>query len=170
MNDFSTGQRFDRVVSVEMFEHMSNWRALLTRVRGWLKPDGLLFLHVFTHKRTPYRFEVDDPADWIAQYFFTGGVMPSHDLARQFPTCSRSSRTGAGTASTMPAPPPVAGQFRRQPRADRSDPGRGLRPTRHRLAPRWRLFFLATSGLFGHRGGEEWGVSHYRLRPVQEAN
>ncbi|MFD2501855.1 SAM-dependent methyltransferase [Rhizorhabdus histidinilytica] len=104
MNDFHAEGRFDRVVSVEMFEHMSNWRALLTRVKGWLKPDGLLFIHIFTHDRASYRFDHGDKADWIAQHFFTGGIMPSHGLIRHFPTCSRSSRNGAGTASIMPAP------------------------------------------------------------------
>ena len=84
MNDFEAHAVFDRVVSVEMFEHMSNWRELLTRVRDWLKPDGRAFIHVFTHRSTPYRFDVNDKTDWIAQHFFTGGVMPSHGLIRQF--------------------------------------------------------------------------------------
>ena len=85
MNDFEAPGAFDRVVSVEMFEHVANWRALLTRVRGWLKPDGRLFIHVFTHRTTPYRFDVDDEADWIARHFFSGGVMPSHGLAKAAP-------------------------------------------------------------------------------------
>jgi cyclopropane-fatty-acyl-phospholipid synthase len=170
MNDFNIDRRFDRVVSVEMFEHMSNWRALLTRVRGWLKPDGLLFLHVFTHRDTPYRFETDDPADWIGQYFFSGGVMPSHDLARQFPDLFAVEGewrwSGAHYART-------ARQWLANFDANRAriDPvlaevyGKDAAVWRRR----WRLFFLATAGLFGHRGGEEWGVSHYRMRPVEEA-
>ena len=85
MNDFTAPGEFDRGVSVEMFEHMSNWRALLSRVKGWLKPDGRLFIHVFTHKTTPYRFDLNDEADWIGKYFFSGGVMPSHGLMAQFP-------------------------------------------------------------------------------------
>lgn len=171
MNDFSTDQRFDRVVSVEMFEHMSNWRALLTRVNGWLKPDGLLFIHVFTHKNAPYRFDVNDPADWIAQYFFTGGVMPSHDLPRQFGdlfTVEQDWRwSGAHYART-------AEQWLENFDANRATIDPVLEQVYGRDAAvwrrRWRLFFLATSGLFGHRGGQEWGVSHYRMRPVgQEA-
>ncbi len=84
MNVFTAEGSYDRIVSVEMFEHMSNWRGLLTRVRGWIKPDGKLFLHVFSHRTQPYRFETSDKSDWIAQYFFTGGIMPSHGLIRHF--------------------------------------------------------------------------------------
>jgi cyclopropane-fatty-acyl-phospholipid synthase len=84
MNHFQAGHAFDRVVSVEMFEHMANWRALLGRVRSWLKPDGRLFVHVFSHRSASYRFDVGNPDDWIAQHFFTGGVMPSHGLIREF--------------------------------------------------------------------------------------
>ena len=166
MNDFQAAGRFDRVVSVEMFEHMSNWRALLTKVRGWLKPDGRLFIHIFTHRTGPYRFDVDDEADWIAQHFFAGGVMPSHGLMAQFPdlfTVEQDWRwSGAHYEKTA---------LHWLENYDRNIAA--IRPVLaevygkdailwHR---RWRLFFLATAGLFGHRGGTEWGVSHYRLKP-----
>ena len=167
MNVFKTDQRFDRVVSVEMFEHMSNWRALLAKVNRWLRPDGLLFLHVFSHRATPYRFDVDDPSDWIAQYFFTGGVMPSHALIRQFPdlfTVAMDWRwSGSHYART-------ARQWLENFDAHRAEIDPVLEevygPDATVWRRRWRLFFMATAGLFGHRGGEEWGVSHYRLRPV----
>jgi cyclopropane-fatty-acyl-phospholipid synthase len=168
MNDFTPPDGgFDRVVSVEMFEHMANWRALLTRVKGWLKPDGRLFIHIFTHRTGPYRFDVEDEADWIAQHFFAGGVMPSHNLMRQFPdlfTVEQDWRwSGTHYEKTalhwlenydrnIAAIRPVL----RQVYGDKA-------VLWHR---RWRLFFLATAGLFGHRGGEEWGVSHYRLKPA----
>ena len=84
MNAFEPGDTFDRIVSVEMFEHMLNWRRLLGRVRSWLKPDGRFFMHVFTHDRAPYRFDHRDKEDWIAQHFFTGGIMPSHGFIREF--------------------------------------------------------------------------------------
>jgi cyclopropane-fatty-acyl-phospholipid synthase len=167
MNAFSADETFDRVVSVEMFEHMSNWRELLTRVRGWLKPDGKLFIHVFTHRSTPYRFQLDDKEDWIAQHFFTGGIMPSHGLLRQFPdlfTMEQDwfwngrhyqrtaydwlARQDANRDAVMAVMLSVYG----------ADAVLWYR--------RWRMFFLATAGLFGHHGGNEWGVGHYLLRPM----
>jgi len=167
MNDFDTSGRFDRIVSVEMFEHMANWRALLTKARGWLKPDGRAFIHVFTHATTPYRFDVEDEADWIAHHFFSGGVMPSHGLMRQFPDLFQveadwrwSGRHYQRTALDW------LDNFDRNDAAIRAV----LADVYGEAAPlwrrRWRLFFLATAGLFGHRGGEEWGVSHYRLKPA----
>ena len=168
MNDFETAQRFDRVVSIEMFEHMANWRALLTRVRTWLKPDGRLFVHVFSHRSTPYRFDLNDPADWIGQHFFTGGVMPSHGLIRQFNDLFRlecdwrwSGLHYARTAEHWLAnydrnAPEIATVMRQVYGASAKLWGR-----------RWRLFFLATAGLFNHAGGLQWGVSHHRLSPVQ---
>ena len=169
MNDFAPEAlaSFDRVVSVEMFEHMANWRALLGRVPTWVKPDGRLFIHIFTHRTSPYRFDVEDEADWIAQHFFAGGVMPSHNLMRQFPdlfTVEEDWRWN-GRHYEKTALDWLANYDRNIER---------IRPVLtsvygpqatlwHR---RWRLFFLATAGLFGHRDGEEWGVSHYRLKPA----
>lgn len=167
MNDFTADGRFDRIVSVEMFEHMSNWRALLERAKAWLKPDGRLFLHVFTHRSAPYRFDVNDPADWVAKYFFTGGVMPSHTLIRQFPDLFRVEQdwrwSGAHYQRTA-----LDWLANYDANAERIAPilksvyGKDARL----WTRRWRLFFLATAGLFGDRGGAEWGVSHYRLAPV----
>ncbi len=167
MNDFATERRFDRIVSVEMFEHMSNWRALLGRARGWLAPQGRLFLHVFSHRASPYRFDVNDPADWIAQHFFTGGVMPSHGLIRRFEDLfeveaewrwsgNHYARTAADWLANYDANAQDIAALLREVYG----PQAGL------WARRWRLFFLATEGLFGHAGGKEWGVSHYRLAPA----
>jgi cyclopropane-fatty-acyl-phospholipid synthase len=167
MNAFDTGEKFDRVVSVEMFEHMANWRALLARIHGWLAPGGRLFIHVFAHRSTPYRFDHTDPADWIARHFFTGGLMPSHGLLRHF-----------ADLFTVEADWRWSGEhYRRTANAwlanyDRNEAQiaallRGVYGADARLwHRRWRLFFLATAGLFGHAGGDEWGVSHYLLAPV----
>jgi cyclopropane-fatty-acyl-phospholipid synthase len=168
MNVFDPGQeRFDRVVSVEMFEHMANWAGLLGRVRGWLKRDGRLFLHVFTHRSAPYRFDHGDKADWIAQHFFTGGIMPSHGLIRHFPAMFQVEEEWRWSGLHYER---TALDWLDRFDAQRPAVERVLRETYGRDAKlwhrRWRLFFLATAGLFGHDGGREWGVSHYRLAPA----
>jgi cyclopropane-fatty-acyl-phospholipid synthase len=168
VNAFDPGATFDRIVSVEMFEHVSNWPELLARVRSWLKPDGRFFMHVFSHERVPYRFDHTDPADWIAQHFFTGGIMPSHALIREFPDLFEveaewrwNGRNYERTALDWLA------------NFDRNDDAvmRVLTATYGDAGElwkrRWRLFFLATAGLFGHGDGQEWAVSHYRLRPTR---
>jgi len=167
MNAFAPGQEFDRIISVEMFEHMANWRALLTRLRGWLAPDGRVFLHVFSHAGTAYRFDHEHGADWIARYFFTGGIMPSHRLIHQFADlfAVASERRWPGTHYQRTALHWLANFD-----ANRAviDPLlRAAYGTEAALwARRWRLFFLAVAGLFGHADGEVWGVSQYLLTAV----
>ncbi|MCY0385952.1 cyclopropane-fatty-acyl-phospholipid synthase [Robbsia sp. Bb-Pol-6] len=174
MNDFavaSDAPRFDRVVSVEMFEHMANWQLLLARVRDWLLPDGKLFLHVFTHRGAPYRFDHNDPSDWIAQHFFTGGLMPSERMIEQFGdlfTLEQEWRwNGTHYART-------AGDWLRNFDRHGSEIDAILATVYGRDARlwkrRWRLFLLSTIGLFGHRQGADWGVSHYSLRPFPGIN
>lgn len=165
MNVFDTDRRFDRIVSVEMFEHMANWRALLTKARTWLAPEGRMFIHVFSHRTTPYRFEVSDTSDFIAQHFFTGGVMPSHNLMRQYADLfvveqewrwsgAHYEKTARQWLANMDAEPERVGRIMRDVYGD--DAALWTR--------RWRRFYLATAGLFGDSGGREWGVSHYRLQ------
>lgn len=167
MNAFSPERTFDRIVSIEMFEHMANWNALLSRLRGWLHDDGFVHLHFFSHRYQPYRFDHTDPADWIARHFFTGGIMPSHALIHEF---SRSFS--------------VDGEWRWSGENYRKTADAWLKNfdqnsdvidavlnivygAEARLwKRRWRLFFLATSELFGYGGGEPWAVSHFRLRPA----
>ena len=166
MNAFAAAETFDRIVSVEMFEHMANWEALLTRARSWLKPGGRLFLHVFTHAAAPYRFDENDPADWIARYFFTGGIMPSHGLIRRFPhlfTLEQDWRW-SGVHYQRTADAWLANFDSHAAEIDRLLTGvYGADAALWRR--RWRMFFLAVSGLFGHARGEAWGVSHYLLAP-----
>jgi cyclopropane-fatty-acyl-phospholipid synthase len=167
MNDFVPVGCFDRVVSVEMFEHMANWRPLLLRVKNCLEADGHLFLHIFTHRNSPYRFSTDDREDWIAQHFFTGGIMPSRGLVRHFPDLFTvdSEWYWSGKHYERTAKDWLE-SFDRNEAAIRNVL-RGVYGADARLwQRRWRLFFLATMGLFGHADGEEWGISHYRLSPV----
>ena len=165
MNGFDTAERFDRVVSVEMFEHMSNWPSLLGRIHGWLLPEGRLFLHVFSHRATPYRFDHADKSDWIAQHFFTGGIMPSHNLIRHVaaPFALEADWRWPGTHYAR-----TANDWLALYDANAEAIAAILRETYgadwQLWRRRWRLFFLATAGLFGAAQGEEWGVSHYRLR------
>ncbi len=167
MNDFKPTGRFDRVVSVEMFEHMANWRPLLQRMRDCLMPDGRMFMHVFSNKHASYRFAVDDKEDWIAQHYFTGGIMPSHGLIRQFGDIFAvdadwywNGRHYQRTALDW------LKNFDRNADAVFEVLKRVYGRDAKLWQRRWRLFFLATAGLFGHAGGEEWGVSHYRLAPA----
>jgi cyclopropane-fatty-acyl-phospholipid synthase len=163
VNDFVTDRRFDRVVSVEMFEHMRNWAELLRRVSGWLAPDGRAFVHVFSHRRLAYRFE----GTWAAERFFTAGTMPSHDLFLRFQrdlvVADRWAVAGTHYARTL-----RAWLARLDARADEA---RALLETRHsrrtarRLLATWRLFLLSTAEIWGWRDGDEWLVSHYLLEP-----
>jgi cyclopropane-fatty-acyl-phospholipid synthase len=167
MNAFDPRQVYDRVVSVEMFEHMANWNKLLARVRTWLAVDGRLFVHVFTHRRTPYRFDNGEEADWIAQHFFTGGIMPSHGLIMRFPQFFAVEQdwrwSGAHYQRTALD---WLDNFDRNRTAIDAILAEVYGADADLWRRRWRLFFLATAGLFGHANGDEWGVSHYRLRPT----
>jgi len=167
MNDFIPQGRFDRIVSIEMFEHMSNWRPLLQRMRDSLAPEGRMFLHIFSNAHAPYRFAVDDKNDWIAQHFFTGGIMPSRRLLRQFADCFtiETEWWWNGGHYRRTAEDWLRNYDRNAAAIDaifKRVYGRDARLWRRR----WRTFFLATAGLFGHSGGEEWGISHYRLAPA----
>jgi cyclopropane-fatty-acyl-phospholipid synthase len=171
MNDFEPAARFDRIVSVEMFEHMANWRKLFERLHRCIEPDGRMFIHIFSNRKACYRFSVADRDDWIAQHYFTGGIMPSHDLIGQFADCfiveaewrwsgRHYQRTAAAWLQNMDSNSDAVFDI--------------LKRVYGREAPlwyrRWRLFFLATMGLFGHAHGEEWGISHYRMTPAPRPN
>ena len=166
MNTFTPPGTFDRVVSVEMFEHMANWRPLLSRIRAALAEDGRFFMHIFTHRQACYRFAVDDKEDWIARHFFTGGIMPSHGLIRCFDDLMtvEAEWRWSGTHYQRTARQWLENFDRNEEKA-LAVLRRVYGADAKLWQRRWRLFFLATAGLFGFDAGREWGVSHYRLKP-----
>jgi cyclopropane-fatty-acyl-phospholipid synthase len=164
--------RFDRVVSVEMFEHLRNWPEALRRVARWLEPDGRLFLHVFAHQRYAYRFEDEGDGDWMARHFFSGGIMPVQDLAARVggPLEVEASWVVPGTHYARTAEAWLAKLDAAWPAAVAALSAGRTRAEAERQAQRWRLFFLACAELFGFAGGTEWVVSHARLRRAGRAS
>ena len=154
---------FDRVVSVEMFEHLRNYGTLFNRIAGALKTDGKLFCHIFTHDKFAYHFEAEGEDNWMGRYFFTGGQMPSRDLLHYFQADLKlqSQWSWDGTHYARTSDHWLANLDRHLPevrRVFRATYG-GLEADR--WVQRWRMFFLACSELFGYAGGTEWYVSHY---------
>lgn len=139
-------------------------------MRSWMAPRGLLFLHIFTHRTGSYRFDHNDPSDWIAQHFFTGGVMPSERLIRQFADSFALEQEWRWSGINYQR---TALDWFDSFDASRRDIdvilGQVYGAQARQWRRRWRLFFLTTAGLFGDNAGAEWGVSHYRLRPAPDA-
>ena len=159
------GSIFDRVVCVEMFEHMKNYRELLRRVASWLKPKGKLFVHIFTHRDIAYHYEAANPDEWLAKYFFAGGQMPSHDTLLHFQHDLQIEEQWAvnGTHYEKTANAWLANQD-----ANREAIMPLLAETygaanAQKWWVRWRVFYMACAELWGYRAGNEWHVSHYRF-------
>jgi cyclopropane-fatty-acyl-phospholipid synthase len=165
VNAFAPSGVFDRVMSIEMFEHMRNWRALLERVAGWLEPgSGKAFVHVFSQRTLPYLFT----GTWAAERFFTAGLMPSHDLmlrfARDLEVADQWIVPGVHYARTLEAWLANLDARRDEAIAVLVESGRSVGEAR-RLLGTWRLFLISTEVIWGYRGGNRWGVSHYLLEP-----
>lgn len=166
MNVFEAEAQYDRIVSVEMFEHMRNYQVLYNKVASWLKPNGLFFKHIFVHRNTPYAFEVQGKDDWMSQYFFSGGMMPSDDLPLHFQDDLRLvnkwrwngqhyEKTANAWLANMDANhdaiTPLLEKTYGKPQAEL-------------WRQRWRIFYMACAELFGYKDGQEWWVSHYLFR------
>lgn len=165
INQFEPGQRFDRIVSVEMFEHVRNHEQLLKRIAAWLRPEGKLFVHIFSHSQFAYPFETEGADNWMGRHFFTGGLMPSDELLTRYQddvqleahwrvNGMHYSRTARSWLDNLDRNRLEIEPILAQVYGDHE-------VTRWQV--RWRLFFMACEELFGYRDGEEWIVSHYRF-------
>jgi len=166
MNHFTTDLRFDRILSVEMFEHMRNYELLLRRIASWMKPEAKLFVHIFCHREYAYAFESEGTDNWMGRTFFSGGIMPSYNLLFCFQdeVVIEDHWRVSGENYQRTAEQWLGNMDHR----------------RHQIMPvletaygkndaalwfqRWRIFFMACAELWGFRGGEEWLVAHYLFR------
>lgn len=172
INDFETDKKYDRIVSVEMFEHMRNYQKLLNKVNRFLNDDGKLFVHIFSHKEFAYKFEVKDDTDWMSKYFFTGGIMPSDHLfhyfnddmvvkkhwrvnGKHYEKTSNNwlKRMDQNEESIIPILKETYGSSEAT-----------------KWWVYWRLFFMACAELWAFNNGEEWIVSHYLFEKINVLN
>ncbi|MBI3502189.1 MAG: class I SAM-dependent methyltransferase [Bacteroidetes bacterium] len=166
MNHFSGDKKFDRVISVEMFEHMRNYHELMKRISNWLKEDGKLFVHIFTHKKSAYKFEIKDESDWMSKYFFTGGIMPNNDLLFYFDehlvkenfwivNGTHYSKTSEAWLKNMDSnKKEIISIFGNTYGKENA----------LKWFVYWRIFFMACAELWGFNNGNEWMVCHYLFR------
>ncbi|MBL7685808.1 MAG: class I SAM-dependent methyltransferase [Deltaproteobacteria bacterium] len=165
MNHFSSQDLFDRIISIEMFEHMRNHEKLMEKIASWLKSEGTLFIHIFTHRLHTYLFEDRTDNDWMARHFFTGGMMPSHQLLHHYQkhlfleeewllSGSHYNKTAEAWLQKMDLnSEKINLLFQKTYGSDVK-----------KWKSHWRIFFMACAELWGFRGGEEWSVSHYLFR------
>ncbi len=165
INHFASNEKFDRVVSVEMFEHMRNYEILLSRISNWLLEKGTLFVHIFVHHSTPYLFEVKDDSDWMSKYFFSGGMMPSDDIFTFFQEkfSVKEHVRYNGTHYSKTSEEWLKNTDRNKDKI--MNIFRNHYGTKDALKwfEYWRIFFMACSELWKFDEGKEWFVSHYLL-------
>lgn len=163
INEFTIDKKFDRLVSVEMFEHLRNYELLFKKIAGWLKDDGKMFVHIFTHKEYAYKFEVKDESDWMSKYFFTGGIMPSNNLFSYFShdlaiknqwvvNGMHYSKTSEAWLKNMDA-----NRDKIMPLFEKTYGQENAL----KWWVYWRIFYMACAELWGYDNGNEWMVCHY---------
>jgi len=166
MNDFTTEKRFDRILSIEMFEHMRNYERLLERVASWMRPEATLFIHIFCHHKYGYLYETEGTGNWMGRYFFTGGIMPSYDLLFQFQDSVAIEEHWRinGRHYQKTAEQWLINMDSRRSQilsVFEATYGKG---NAKRWFQRWRIFFMACAELWGYGDGKEWLVAHYLFR------
>jgi cyclopropane-fatty-acyl-phospholipid synthase len=163
MNTCEAPATYDRIVSVEMFEHMRNWQVLYSKVARWLKPQGKFFKHIFVHRNTPYLFAVQNEDDWMSQHFFSGGMMPSDDLPLHYQEKLRLTERWRwdGTHYEKTANAWLENMDENKdaitPILAQAYGAENVEMWRNR----WRMFYMACAELFGYNNGQEWWVTHY---------
>ncbi len=163
VGEFDTDQKFDRVISVEMLEHVRNHESLFSRISDWLVSDGLFFVHVFCHRKLAYTFEQEGEKNWMGRHFFSGGIMPSEDLFNRYQQDlvikDQWWINGNHYAKTSEAWLEKLDDCHAQAKSilGNANPEESARV----LVQRWRMFFMACAELFRFDGGEQWGVAHY---------
>ena len=169
MNNFSIDKTFDRVVSVEMFEHMRNYELLMKKVASLLKPAGKLFVHIFTHKNLAYKFEVKDESDWMSKYFFTGGIMPSDDLLLYFnkDMSIENHRHVSGLHYAKTSEAWLVNMDKHKKEIMPIFENTYGKANAVKWWVYWRLFYMACAELWKYKNGEEWIVSHYLFNKKQ---
>lgn len=168
MNTFHTDEKFGRIVSVEMFEHMRNYKLLMQKVASFLDDHGKVFVHIFTHKEFAYLFEVKDETDWMSKYFFSGGVMPSNDLLLHFNDDLNMEKqwlvNGTHYAKTSEA-------WLNNMDIHRDE----IMPLFEQTYGKdealkwwvyWRIFYMSCAELWNYDDGNEWMVSHYLFHKI----
>ncbi len=166
INEFTPGRKFDRIVSIEMLEHVRNYEEIFARISSWMERNARLFIHVFSHRKYAYPFDADNPREWMAREFFTGGLMPSHDLLPSFDGHLKQETSWVldGTHYEKTANAWLENLNRNEDAVKKLfDETYGAEQSKQWMW-RWRLFFLACAELFGYKNGSEWGVSHYRFQ------
>ena len=163
INEFNTTDIFDRIISIEMFEHTKNTKKLMNSINNWLKNEGLFFMHVFAHKENPYYFDTDQKNAWMAKYFFTGGMMPNHNLFKDL-----NSDLNHKKSWMMPGThyEKTSNAWLEKMDANKTEILDLFRNTHSKsIAKRkfnfWRLFYIACAEIFGYDGGNEWVISHH---------
>jgi len=166
MNEFDIDDKFDRVVSIEMFEHMRNYGKLFERISNWLMADGLFFMHIFCHRSAAYEFVDAGPSDWMSRHFFSGGIMPSEDLPLRFSKhlCIEQRWFWGGEHYQKTAEAWLSNMDSRKAAVMRILQDVYGSDNSKKWWMRWRMFFLAVSEMFGSHDGREWHVGHYLFR------